>query len=157
MTVTGLAAIVFGIVMFAKPGAGALAVLALIAAFALVSGISELVVAIGGEKLVERKAKTVLPPGVAEDDSRAVALTVDLHDRTSAEPAIQFAGSAWQRRPRDWQWRGIARRHRVSTFHERSSDDRDRASERTPVAPSRWSVDRDEPRRSTSRSRRCGA
>ena len=43
--------------IFAKPGAGALAVLALIAAFALVTGISELVVAIGGEKLLERKAK----------------------------------------------------------------------------------------------------
>ena len=57
MILTGLVAIVFGIVIFAKPGAGALAVLALIAAFALVTGISELVVAIGGEKLLERKAK----------------------------------------------------------------------------------------------------
>jgi uncharacterized membrane protein HdeD (DUF308 family) len=55
---TGVVAIVFGIVIFAKPGAGALAVLALIAAFALVTGISELVVAIGGEKLLERKVKT---------------------------------------------------------------------------------------------------
>jgi uncharacterized membrane protein HdeD (DUF308 family) len=54
----GLVAIVFGIVIFAKPGAGALAVLGLIAAFALVTGISELVVAIGGEKLLERKLKT---------------------------------------------------------------------------------------------------
>jgi hypothetical protein len=49
-------------VIFAKPGAGALAVLALIAAFALVTGISELVVAIGGQKLVERKAKSFAPP-----------------------------------------------------------------------------------------------
>jgi uncharacterized membrane protein HdeD (DUF308 family) len=62
MILTGLVAIVFGIVIFAKPGAGALAVLALIAAFALVTGISELVVAIGGQKLVERKAKTFAPP-----------------------------------------------------------------------------------------------
>jgi uncharacterized membrane protein HdeD (DUF308 family) len=54
---TGLVSIVFGIVIFAKPGAGALAVLALIAAFALVTGVTELVVAIGGEKLLERKAK----------------------------------------------------------------------------------------------------
>ena len=61
MILTGLGAIVFGIVIFAKPGAGALAVLALIAAFALVTGISELVVAIGGEKLLERKAKTFAP------------------------------------------------------------------------------------------------
>jgi uncharacterized membrane protein HdeD (DUF308 family) len=57
MILAGLVAIVFGIVIFAKPGAGALAVLALIAAFGLVTGISELVVAIGGDKLVERKAK----------------------------------------------------------------------------------------------------
>jgi uncharacterized membrane protein HdeD (DUF308 family) len=62
MVLTGLVAIVFGIVIFTKPGAGALAVLALIAAFALVTGISELVVAIGGEKLLERKAKTFAPP-----------------------------------------------------------------------------------------------
>jgi uncharacterized membrane protein HdeD (DUF308 family) len=57
VALTGLVAIVFGIVIFAKPGTGALAVLALIAAFALVTGLSELVVAIGGEKLLERKAK----------------------------------------------------------------------------------------------------
>jgi uncharacterized membrane protein HdeD (DUF308 family) len=56
---TGFVSIVFGIVIFAKPGAGALAVLALIAAFALVTGVSELVVAIAGEKLLERKAKKV--------------------------------------------------------------------------------------------------
>ncbi len=62
MILTGLLAIVFGVVIFAKPGAGALAVLALIAAFGLVTGISELVVAIGGEKLVERKAKKALAP-----------------------------------------------------------------------------------------------
>jgi uncharacterized membrane protein HdeD (DUF308 family) len=58
MVLTGVVPIVFGIVIFAKPGAGALAVLALIAAFALVTGISELVVAIGGEKLLERTAKS---------------------------------------------------------------------------------------------------
>jgi uncharacterized membrane protein HdeD (DUF308 family) len=57
LILTGLVAIVFGIVIFAKPGAGALAVLGLIAAFALVTGVSELVVAIGGEKLLERKFK----------------------------------------------------------------------------------------------------
>jgi uncharacterized membrane protein HdeD (DUF308 family) len=62
MNLTGLVAIVFGIVIFAKPGAGALAVLALIAAFALVTGISELVVAIGGKKLLEREAKSIAPP-----------------------------------------------------------------------------------------------
>jgi len=60
LVLTGLVAIVFGIVIFANPGAGALAVLSLIAAFALVIGISELVVAIGGEKLLERKVKKTL-------------------------------------------------------------------------------------------------
>ena len=58
---TGLMAIVFGVVIFAKPGAGALALLALIAAFALVTGMSELVVAIGGAKRFERKAKKAFP------------------------------------------------------------------------------------------------
>ena len=57
MILTGFVSIVFGIVIFAKPGAGALAVLALIAAFALATGVSQLVLAIGGEKLLERKAK----------------------------------------------------------------------------------------------------
>jgi uncharacterized membrane protein HdeD (DUF308 family) len=61
MSLTGLGAIVFGIVIFAKPGAGALAVLAVIAAFGLVTGISELVVAIGGEKLLARAAKAFAP------------------------------------------------------------------------------------------------
>jgi uncharacterized membrane protein HdeD (DUF308 family) len=56
-TLTGLVAIMFGIVMFAKPGAGALALLALIAAFALVTGVSELLVALAGKQLLERKAK----------------------------------------------------------------------------------------------------
>jgi uncharacterized membrane protein HdeD (DUF308 family) len=62
MTLTGLVSIVFGVVIFAKPGAGALAVLALIAAFALVIGVSELVVAIGGKALLERKAKQKFGP-----------------------------------------------------------------------------------------------
>jgi uncharacterized membrane protein HdeD (DUF308 family) len=62
VALTGVVAIVFGIVIFAKPGAGALEVLALIAAFGLVTGISELVVAIGGEKLLERKTKRFAPP-----------------------------------------------------------------------------------------------
>jgi uncharacterized membrane protein HdeD (DUF308 family) len=44
--------IAFGVVMFAEPGDGALVVLALIAAFALVTGVSELVVAIGGKRLI---------------------------------------------------------------------------------------------------------
>jgi uncharacterized membrane protein HdeD (DUF308 family) len=62
MILSGLVAILFGIVMFARPGAGALATLALIAAFALVTGISQLVIAIGGKQLAERKAKKLLTP-----------------------------------------------------------------------------------------------
>jgi uncharacterized membrane protein HdeD (DUF308 family) len=50
--VTGLISILFGIVIFASPEAGALATLTLIAAFLLIIGISELVVAIGGKRLI---------------------------------------------------------------------------------------------------------
>jgi uncharacterized membrane protein HdeD (DUF308 family) len=38
---TGVLSIAFGVVMFAKPGAGALAVLALIAAYAIIIGLSD--------------------------------------------------------------------------------------------------------------------
>ena len=48
---TGVLSIAFGVVMFAKPGAGALAVLALIAAYAVIIGLAELTVAIGGKRL----------------------------------------------------------------------------------------------------------
>jgi uncharacterized membrane protein HdeD (DUF308 family) len=54
---TGLLAVLFGIVMFAKPGDGALVLLGLIAAFALVTGISQLVLAIGGERIVNRELR----------------------------------------------------------------------------------------------------
>jgi len=54
LILTGFLSILFGIVMFAKPGAGALAVLALIAAYAIVIGVTELVAAIGGERLLKR-------------------------------------------------------------------------------------------------------
>jgi uncharacterized membrane protein HdeD (DUF308 family) len=58
----GLVSILFGIVMFAKPGDGALVLLALIAAFALVRGISEVVLGIGGRRLPERGAKRLVAP-----------------------------------------------------------------------------------------------
>jgi len=57
MIVSGLVSILFGVVIFAKPGDGALVTLALIAAFALITGITELVVAIGGKRLVESQIK----------------------------------------------------------------------------------------------------
>jgi uncharacterized membrane protein HdeD (DUF308 family) len=61
LALTGLVSILFGIVMFAKPGDGALVLLALIAAFELISGISRLVVAIGGKRLLEYSAKKAMP------------------------------------------------------------------------------------------------
>jgi uncharacterized membrane protein HdeD (DUF308 family) len=57
MILSGLVSVLFGIVIFAKPGDGALVTLALIAAFALVTGITELVAAIGGKRLVESDLK----------------------------------------------------------------------------------------------------
>ena len=62
LLLTGLVSILFGIVMFAKPGDGALVLLALIAAFALVRGVGELVVAIGGQRLLERELKRAFTP-----------------------------------------------------------------------------------------------
>jgi uncharacterized membrane protein HdeD (DUF308 family) len=57
LVLTGFVSILFGIVMFAKPGDGALVLLALIAAFELAKGISELVVAIGGKRLLQYELK----------------------------------------------------------------------------------------------------
>jgi uncharacterized membrane protein HdeD (DUF308 family) len=58
LMLTGIVSILFGIVMFAKPDAGALVLLALIAAYELVKGFSELVVAIGWKRLLERDLKS---------------------------------------------------------------------------------------------------
>lgn len=55
LSLSGLVSILFGLVMFAKPGDGALVLLALIAAFSLVRGAIELVVAIGGDRIVKRE------------------------------------------------------------------------------------------------------
>jgi uncharacterized membrane protein HdeD (DUF308 family) len=60
ITLAGLVSIAFGIVMFAKPGDGALVLLALIAAFALVRGVAEVVVAVGWKRLFERELKRSL-------------------------------------------------------------------------------------------------
>ena len=62
MILSGLISILFGIVIFARPGAGALVVLALIAAFALITGITEVVVAIGGKRLFNYEVKHALTP-----------------------------------------------------------------------------------------------
>jgi uncharacterized membrane protein HdeD (DUF308 family) len=58
---TGVVSILFGVVMFAKPGDGALVLLALIAAYALIIGIAELTVAIGGERLLQYQLKRAFP------------------------------------------------------------------------------------------------
>ena len=62
LVLTGLVSILFGVVMFAEPGSGALVLLALIAAFALVAGVSELVVAIGGKRLLESSIRRGFTP-----------------------------------------------------------------------------------------------
>jgi uncharacterized membrane protein HdeD (DUF308 family) len=62
MVLSGLVSILFGIVIFAKPGMGALVTLTLIAAFALITGITELVVAIGGKRIVESNLKRSFAP-----------------------------------------------------------------------------------------------
>jgi uncharacterized membrane protein HdeD (DUF308 family) len=58
MLVTEIISILFG----AVPGTGALVLLALIAAFALIGSISELVVALAGERLIERDLKAMFAP-----------------------------------------------------------------------------------------------
>src|SRR4249919_568339 len=63
LSLSGLVSILFGLVMFVKPGDGALVLLALIAAFSLVKGITELVVAIGGARIMKRGFTT--PTGAA--------------------------------------------------------------------------------------------
>jgi uncharacterized membrane protein HdeD (DUF308 family) len=59
LSLSGVVSILFGVVMFAKPGDGALVLLALIAAFSLVKGITELVVAIGGNRIMKREFNTL--------------------------------------------------------------------------------------------------
>ena len=63
LALAGFVSILFGIVMFAKPGAGALALLALIAAYALILGVIEVAVAIGGERLLKRDVKPLVARG----------------------------------------------------------------------------------------------
>jgi uncharacterized membrane protein HdeD (DUF308 family) len=59
---SGVVGILFGIAMFAEPGAGALVVLSLIAAFALVTGVTEIVFAVGAKRMIKDDVKRVLTP-----------------------------------------------------------------------------------------------
>jgi len=52
LALSGLLSIAFGVIMFAKPGAGAIALLTLVAAFALVSGVMHVVLAIELRRVV---------------------------------------------------------------------------------------------------------
>jgi uncharacterized membrane protein HdeD (DUF308 family) len=62
----GLLAIAFGVVMFAQPGAGALALLALIAAFALVTGIMQVVFALELRRVAGELERPVARPTTAK-------------------------------------------------------------------------------------------
>jgi uncharacterized membrane protein HdeD (DUF308 family) len=62
MGLTGAVSVLFGVVMFAKPAAGALVLLALIAAYALIIGFSEVTLAIGGKTIFNRGLKSVFAP-----------------------------------------------------------------------------------------------
>jgi uncharacterized membrane protein HdeD (DUF308 family) len=66
LAVTGVVSILFGIVMFAEPGNGALVLLGLIAAYALIIGITELAVAIGGERLVRSQVRRYEMTGTSQ-------------------------------------------------------------------------------------------
>jgi uncharacterized membrane protein HdeD (DUF308 family) len=62
---SGLLSIAFGVIMFAEPGAGAVAVLALIAAFALVTGVMQIAYALELRRVlgeVERPFQRHTPP-----------------------------------------------------------------------------------------------
>jgi uncharacterized membrane protein HdeD (DUF308 family) len=62
LSLVGLISILFGVLMFVEPGEGALAVLALISAFLLITGLIQVAVAIGGEKLVARFMRSAVTP-----------------------------------------------------------------------------------------------
>ena len=62
LVLSGIVSILFGVVMFAEPGDGALAVLALIAAFALVTGFTEIAVALGAKRLLRSDLQRAFGP-----------------------------------------------------------------------------------------------
>ncbi len=60
LVLSGLVSVAFGVLMLAKPGDGALVLLALIAAYSLVVGITELTVAIGWRRLLASASRDYL-------------------------------------------------------------------------------------------------
>jgi hypothetical protein len=81
-------ALLFGFVALAA----GVAVLALIAAFALVIGVSELVVAIGGKEILERKAKQKFGPKTKPQPSH------DTRPRPARDTDVELAMSPPARR-----------------------------------------------------------
>ena len=71
LALTGVVSILFGIVMFAKPGDGALILLALIAAYALIVGVTELTVAIGWKRLFEGAMRSYATPAKPRNEPQA--------------------------------------------------------------------------------------
>jgi uncharacterized membrane protein HdeD (DUF308 family) len=63
---SGLLSIAFGVIMFAEPGAGAVALLALIAAFALVSGVLQITLAIELRRIVRELEPRLRPHATAK-------------------------------------------------------------------------------------------
>jgi uncharacterized membrane protein HdeD (DUF308 family) len=63
---SGLLSIAFGAIMFAKPGAGAIALLSLIAAFALVSGVMQIVFALELRRVVGELERPFRPQATAK-------------------------------------------------------------------------------------------
>ena len=62
----GLLSIAFGVVMFAHPGAGAVALLALVAAFALVTGLTQIAFALELRRVVGELKRPFRPPATAK-------------------------------------------------------------------------------------------
>ena len=60
LALVGLVSVVVGVVMFVKPGDGALVLLALISAYLLVSGISQVIFAVDGKRIVEGRKNDAL-------------------------------------------------------------------------------------------------
>jgi uncharacterized membrane protein HdeD (DUF308 family) len=67
----GLLSIAFGVIMFAEPGAGAVALLALIAAFALVTGVMQIAFALELRRVVAELEHPVRPHATAKPVTHA--------------------------------------------------------------------------------------
>ena len=66
----GLLSVAFGVIMFAHPGAGAVALLALVAAFALVSGVMQIAFALELRRVVAGLEQRVRPHATAKPVTR---------------------------------------------------------------------------------------